>query len=126
MQTFLLATLAGLGVAQDITRGFNSGGIGPNGVKFQQEFEAEFNKLKSLPGPGPFTSVRLFTMIQANTANDPVLAIPAAISTKTSLLLGLWASAGQDAFNQELTALRRALDQYGMCSGSICMKRAQN
>lgn len=113
MQTLLLAAFAGLSAAQDIIRGFNSGGIGPNGIKFQAEFEAEFNRLKSLPGPGPYTSVRLFTMIQASTANDPVLAIPAAISTKTSLLLGMWASAGQDAFNQELTALGRAIDQYG-------------
>ncbi|EMF08721.1 glycoside hydrolase family 17 protein [Sphaerulina musiva SO2202] len=111
--TLLLAGLAGLSFAQDIIRGFNSGGIGPNGVKSQQDFEAEFNKMKNLPGTSGFTSARLFTTIQANTANDPTLAIPAAISTKTSLLLGLWASAGQDAFNQELTALRRAVDQYG-------------
>lgn len=111
--TLLLAGLAGLSCAQDIIRGFNSGGIGPNGVKSQQDFEAEFNKMKNLPGTSGFTSARLFTTIQANTANDPTLAIPAAISTKTSLLLGLWASAGQDAFNQELTALRRAVDQYG-------------
>lgn len=125
MRVSVLASLIGLASAQGIIRGFNSGGIGPNGKKSQQDFEAEFNKIKNLPGTSGFTSIRLFTTIQADTANDPTAAIPAAIATKTSLLLGLWASAGQDAFNQELTALKRALDQYGMCltaSPRICME----
>ncbi|KAI5361675.1 putative glycoside hydrolase superfamily [Septoria linicola] len=113
MRVSALVSLIGLASAQGIIRGFNSGGIGPNGKKSQQDFEAEFNKIKDLPGTSGFTSIRLFTTIQADTANLPTSAIPAAIATKTSLLLGLWASAGQDAFNQELTALKRALDQYG-------------
>ena len=39
---------------------------------------------------------------QAGTANSPTEAIPAAISSKTTLLLGMWASAGQEGFNNEL------------------------
>ncbi|KAK4504766.1 hypothetical protein PRZ48_002728 [Zasmidium cellare] len=104
--------LLGTATAQAI-RGFNSGGIGPKGPKSQQDFEAEFNKIKNLPGTAPFTSIRLFTMIQHDTASDPTVAIPAAISTNTHLLLGLWASAGQDAFNNELDALKKAITQYG-------------
>ena len=49
---------------------------------------------------------------QGNTANEPISAIPAAISTKTSMLFGLWASAGEDAFNNEIEALQKTIDQY--------------
>lgn len=49
---------------------------------------------------------------QGDTANDPISAIPAAISTKTSLLFGLWASAGEESFNNEIAALQKTIDQY--------------
>lgn len=51
-------------------------------------------------------------MIQGGTDNTPVSAIPAAVASNTQLLLGLWASAGQEQFNQELTALKNAIQQY--------------
>lgn len=51
-------------------------------------------------------------MIQGGTDNTPISAIPAAIASNTELLLGLWASAGQQSFNQELTALKSAIQQY--------------
>lgn len=113
MRFLLLSSALVAQVLAQGKRGFNYGANGPSGPRAQQDFEAEFNRAKTLPGTAPFTSARLFTMIQANTANDPSSAIPAAIATNTSLLLGLWASAGQDAFNQELEALRRALEQFG-------------
>jgi glucan endo-1,3-beta-D-glucosidase len=50
---------------------------------------------------------------QAGTSNTPISAIPAAISTKTSLLLGLWASAGEAAITNEIQALLSAIEQYG-------------
>ena len=52
-------------------------------------------------------------MIQPGTPNTPIEAIPAAISTKTSLLLGLWASAGQENINNEIAALKSAIGTYG-------------
>lgn len=52
-------------------------------------------------------------MIQAGTTNTPISAIPAAIASNTKLLLGLWGSAGQPFFDQELDALRSAIQQYG-------------
>lgn len=55
----------------------------------------------------------LIFLQQAGTASDVIAAIPAAISADTSLLLGLWASGGPDAFNNELTALRAAISTYG-------------
>ena len=60
-----------------------------------------------------FTSARLFTTIQAGTINSPSQAIPAAISTNTSLLLGLFLSAHQTVFSNELTALTLAVSTYG-------------
>ena len=49
---------------------------------------------------------------QGGSTNDPIQAIPAAISTKTNLLFGLWASAGQDTFKNEIAALQKTIDQY--------------
>ncbi|OIW32436.1 glycoside hydrolase [Coniochaeta ligniaria NRRL 30616] len=52
-------------------------------------------------------------MIQAGTAKDPISAIQAAINTKTSLLLGLWASAGSAVIDNEIAALTTAITTYG-------------
>lgn len=50
---------------------------------------------------------------QAGTASDFTQAIPAAIATKTQLLLGMWASSGQTTITNELNALKAAVQQYG-------------
>ncbi|CAK3784467.1 glycoside hydrolase family 17 [Lecanosticta acicola] len=107
---FLLILLP-LAAAQ--IRGFNSNGIGPNGVKHAADFKREFNRMHNLEGQAPFTSARLYTMIQAGTQSDPVEAFQAALDTKTKLLLGLWASAGDAAFENELAALRKAKQRFG-------------
>lgn len=94
--------------------GFNYGALwANNSARQQQDFEADFNAAKNLPGSHGFSSARLFTMIQGDTTNTVISAIPAAIATNTTLLLGLWASAGSDAFSQEITALKNAISQYG-------------
>ena len=109
MQLLHLLTLTTIAVAAGI-RGFNSGGTGPNGIKHAADFKKEFDRIRTLPGTAPFTSIRLFTTIQAGTTNDPVEAFQPAIDTKyTKLLLGLWASAGQEALNNELTAFKKAI-----------------
>lgn len=79
----------------------------------QSDFEAEFKTAQGLVGTSGFSSARLYTMIQAGTTNTPISAIPAAIATKTTLLLGLWASVPQDQFKNEIAALTSAVDQYG-------------
>lgn len=108
----LAATFA---TAQAAFYGFNAGSTNIDGsVRSQSDFEAEFKAGAGLPGTdGQFNSARLYTMIQAGTQNTVISAIPAAISTKTNLLLGLWGSAGSDAFNQELAALKTAIQQFG-------------
>lgn len=55
----------------------------------------------------------LTVLQQGGTTNSPVAAIQAAINTKTSLLLGVWASAGQSQITNEIAALQAAISQYG-------------
>jgi glucan endo-1,3-beta-D-glucosidase len=110
----LLALAASLSSAFAAFKGFNYGASFTTGaVKQQSDFELQFNAAKSLQGAPGFTSARLFTTIQGGTANSPISAIPAALNTDTTLLLGLWCSAGEAVFNNELTALTNAITQYG-------------
>lgn len=60
-----------------------------------------------------------FCQQQGGTANDPISAIPAAIKTQTTLLLGIWASAGDAVFANELQALKSAISTYGSEFSSI-------
>jgi len=95
-------------------KGFNYGSTFSDGsTKFESDFEGEFNAAKNLVGASGFTSARLFTTIQDGTTNSPISAIPAAITTNTTLLLGLWASAGDAQFANEVAALSAAISQYG-------------
>jgi glucan endo-1,3-beta-D-glucosidase len=115
MRSFtLLALVASSSLASAAFKGFNYGASFANGaVKQQSDYETEFNAAKSLQGAPGFTSARLFTTIQGGTANTPISAIQAALNTDTTLLLGLWSSAGDAVFNNELTALTNAISQYG-------------
>lgn len=94
-------------------KGFNYGATLSNGAcRDGAGFKGLFQRANSLQGTSGFASARLYTTIQCGTANDPTSAIQAAIDTGTSLLLGMWASAGSDAFNNEIAALTRAIQQY--------------
>ncbi|EXJ81444.1 murein transglycosylase [Capronia epimyces CBS 606.96] len=104
----ILALVAALPSALAAYKGFNYGSTGRD----QAAFEGEFNSAKNLAGSS-FTSARLYTMIQDGTTDTPISAIPAAINTGTTLLLGLWASAGDAQFANELAALNAAIAQYG-------------
>ncbi|KAI5463116.1 glycoside hydrolase superfamily [Mariannaea sp. PMI_226] len=110
----LLTVAAAVSSTSAAFQGFNYGSTFSNGaVKVQSDFENEFKTAASLDGTkGAFTSARLYTMIQGGTTNTVISAIPAAINTKTSLLLGLWASAGGETFNNEIVALQNTIDQF--------------
>lgn len=116
--TTLLAVAAaaiGSAIAQDtVILGFNAGATDDtNKPKTQADFEKEFKTAKSLQGaPGNFTTIRLYSNIQAGTDNTPIAAFPAAIATNTKLLLGIWAS-GTTNVDNELNALQAAIKQYG-------------
>lgn len=94
--------------------GFNSGSNHGTGVaKTQSDFEKEFKTAQNLVGaPGDFNAVRLYTNIQGASTSDPISAFPAAVSTNTSLLLGIWAS-GTDSIENEITALKAGLLENG-------------
>jgi len=116
MQTVaqLLALVATLSTASAGTiQGLNYGSTAEdNSAMMQADFETSFNTAKNLAGTnGAFTSARLYTMIQADTTSDVIQAIPAALATNTTLLLGLWASG--DGFDNEITALKSAIATYG-------------
>ncbi|KAI4096785.1 MAG: hypothetical protein L6R37_006909 [Teloschistes peruensis] len=89
----------------EIYKGFNYGA----GI----DFLTSFRTAKTLVGTSGFSSARLYTMIEANTTNTPTSAISAAIATNTSLLLGLYCSTGQLAFENETIALTAAIVAYG-------------
>ncbi|KAF4976333.1 hypothetical protein FZEAL_6977 [Fusarium zealandicum] len=110
----LLTMAVAVGTASAAFQGFNYGATFTDGrLKAQSDFENEFKTAAALEGTGgDFTSARLYTMIQGGTPNQPISAIPAAIKTKTSLLFGLWASAGGEAFNNEIAALKNTAAQY--------------
>ncbi|KAK8075313.1 glycoside hydrolase family 17 protein [Apiospora hydei] len=101
-------------VAPNNIKGFNYGAFFLNQqAKVQNDFAYEFNRAKNLPGTSGWNSARLYSMVQWNTANDVIQAIPAAIDTQTTLLLGMWISGGPQAVDNEIAALKKAIDQYG-------------
>ncbi|POS80243.1 hypothetical protein DHEL01_v201368 [Diaporthe helianthi] len=107
------ALVAGVSAASNYL-GFNSGSVhGSGAVKTQSDFEMEFKTAQNLVGaPGDFNAVRLYTNIQGATTADPISAFPAAVATKTSLLLGIWTS-GTDSIANEMKALKAGLEKYG-------------
>ncbi|KAL7788950.1 glycoside hydrolase family 17 protein [Trichoderma ceciliae] len=118
----LLTLATAISAVNAAYQGFNYGSTFTNGQpKAQTDFEAEFKTAAGLEGTdGAFTSARLYTMIQGGTPNSPISAIPAAIGTKTSLLFGLWASAGDAAFANEIAALKSTISQYcGQLDGLV-------
>lgn len=96
-------------------QGFNYGATFEDGsCRMASDFEGTFNTARNLVGTdGGFTAARLYTTVQCNTIDTPTSAIQAAINTNTTLLLGLWASAGDGIFEDELGALTNAVNQYG-------------
>jgi glucan endo-1,3-beta-D-glucosidase len=110
----LIAAGGLLSTANAAIKGFNYGAQFNNDqAKTLIDFEYEFNAAKNLPGTNGWTSARLYTMIQHGTQSTVIEAIQAAINTQTTLLLGMWASAGQAVFDNETAALKAAIAQYG-------------
>lgn len=102
--------------------GFNYGDRLPDGRgRTQQIFEDEFNTARNLVGTEEFTSARLFTMVESDTKDTLIPAIPAAIKTQTSLLLGIWCSAGEEVFQNEIRALKTAVDEYGTAFADLVL-----
>jgi glucan endo-1,3-beta-D-glucosidase len=110
----VLSLITSIASVSAVYQGFNYGSTFTDGSPLtESDFESAFTTAQTLVGISGFTSARLYTMIQGGTTNTSIEAIPAAIKTKTALLLGLWASAGQADFDNEVAALTSAISQYG-------------
>lgn len=109
-------SILGLAVtaAAQSTQGFNYGSTNPDGsCRGYDDFVKYFNRAKNLANAPGFASARLYTSIQCGTVNDPIEAYRAAIDTDTSILVGLWASAGRGIIENEINSLKRAAEQFG-------------
>lgn len=105
------AAVCASAATQGLSQGFNYGSSHPDGTPMlQQDFENAFKGAQSLTGAPGFTSARLYTMADASNPSNVISAIQAAINTKTTLLLGLWASGS--GFAAEFQLLKTALDTY--------------
>lgn len=112
--------LAAAGTTKAAIQGFNTGAFFlDQSAKQQADFAYEFNRAKNLPNTSGWTSARLYTMIQWGTQSDVISAIPAAIETGTTLLLGLWVSGSSSAIDNEIAALKSAISQYGTSFTSL-------
>jgi len=104
-----LAGLASIAAAQTI-QGFNYGATKNDGsCMVYSDFAGLFNAAKNLPGTSGFASARLYTSIQCGSQNAPIEAFKAATDTGTSVLVGMWASAGAAVIDNEITALLAAV-----------------
>lgn len=110
--TLVAAFAACFSLSQCAIQGFNYGSTNTDSSPVTlEQFTSDFTTAKALAGTNDaFTSARLYTCIQAGTTNTPSDAFQAAVNTNTSVLLGLWASAGQENINNELAALTTFLD----------------
>nr|QFF92540.1 glycoside hydrolase family 17 protein isoform 4 [Botrytis fabae] len=109
----LFAVAASLSTASAVNQGFNYGATNADGsYRVQSDFQDAFETANSLVGTSGFTSARLYTMLQGDTTG-PTSAIPAAIASDTTLLLGLWASGGAAGVTAEINALKAAITKYG-------------
>lgn len=97
-----------------IYQGFNSGATLSNrAAKKESDFLLEFKAAQLLSqSPGIFSSVRLYTNVQASTKNTPIEAFSAAVKTNTTILLGVWTS-GTESIKGELEALQSAVKTLG-------------
>ena len=104
----LVATFAAFcSTAYSQYQGFNYGSTNTDSSPVTlEQYTNDFTTAKALAGTNDaFTSARLYTCIKAGTTNTPSDAFQAAVNTNTSVLLGLWASAGQVNINNEIAAL---------------------
>lgn len=110
MKTGQLVALAAAAIsgADAYYKGFNIGANLANGAcRSQSDWEFAFNTIASFPGN--FKSARLYASSDCNTLAN---AVPAALSTGTTLLVGIWTE-DSNHYAAEKQALLEAIQQYG-------------
>ena len=122
--SIVLAIAASLSTASAALQGFNYGSTKTDGsFMYEADFQSKFTTAQNLVGDfglqqcsfvyhdrrltRSFRRTPLTTSQQGGSStNEPTQAIQAAINTKTSLLLGLWASGGEGVIQGEISALK--------------------
>ena len=105
---FSAAVAAAISGAEAFSKGFNIGAnLASGACRSQSDWEFAFNKIASFPGN--FRSARLYASSDCNTLAN---AVPAAIKTGTTLLVGVWTE-DNNHFEAEKEALLTAIQQYG-------------
>lgn len=106
--SFLACVAAIISSTSAFYKGFNIGANLPSGAcRSQSDWEDAFNIIASFPGN--FKNARLYASSDCNTLAN---AVPAALNTGTTLLVGIWTE--DDAhYNAEKQALLEAIQQYG-------------
>lgn len=100
--------LCSVEAATTFSKGFNLGAKNPDGsCKTQADWTKDFQTIQAFPGS--FPNARLFASSDCNTLAN---AVPAAIATKTKLLVGVWTEDWAH-FGAEKAALLAAVKQYG-------------
>lgn len=108
MRLSLVALAATITSTSAFYQGFNIGANLPSGAcRTESDWEFAFNKIASFPGA--FKNARLYASSDCNTLAN---AVPAAIKTRTQLLVGIWTE-NDDHFEKEKQALLQAIQQYG-------------
>ncbi|KAK0122571.1 hypothetical protein ONS96_009613 [Cadophora gregata f. sp. sojae] len=103
-----LALAASLSTVNAYWSGFNVQATLDNGAcKTQADWEKDFNTMRSLPGG--YTSMRVYASSDCNTLAN---AVPAAIKTGGTILVGVWTE-DTAHFEAEKAALLKAVQTYG-------------
>lgn len=90
------------------TKGFNVAANNPDGsCKTTAQWTTAFKKLQALPQK--ISTVRVYASSDCNTLAN---AVPAAISTKTKILVGIWAE-DSTHYTNEKNALEAAINAHG-------------
>lgn len=104
----LLTALSICGRSAAYWKGFNLGANLPSGAcKAQEDWAHDFSVLQSLPGS--FSSARLYASSDCNTL---ALAVPAAVTSGTTLLIGVWTE-DNTHYEAEKAALVQVVQQHG-------------
>ncbi|KAI4180780.1 MAG: hypothetical protein LQ348_005149 [Seirophora lacunosa] len=103
-----ILTLSLIGHATALWKGFNLPANNPSGsCKSQEDWAHDFSVMQSLPGR--FSSARVYASSDCNTL---AAAVPAAIASGTTLLLGVWTEDNAH-YEAEKAALVQAIQQHG-------------
>ena len=106
--TILSFAVAAVSSAQAAFRGFNLGSKLASGeCRSENDWQLAFERLQTLPGG--FPNVRLYA---ASDCNALANAVPAAVSTGTKLLVGIWTE-DDTHFETEKQALLDAISAHG-------------